>query len=124
MSSQNLSQSEFAEYDPKTMGTPGKLTKQDLTPGTSEAPDWDTHYGKAFRWAHIPRENFLGTDEEYAQGPNIGLVANFGPDFHDWKDASDHPDIQEWKNNWKEKWKTIPQYKQNQILAVIKHQAG
>jgi hypothetical protein len=109
-----------AEYDPETMGAPGKLTPESLTPGDSEAPDWDTHYNKSFRWGHIPRENFLGTDEEYKKGPHIGLVANFGPDFHDWKDAHDTPEVQEWKTNWKEKWKTIPAYKQNQILAAVK----
>lgn len=111
-------------YNPDSMGIPGYLTEDLLAPGNSEAPDWESHYGKTFRWCYVPRENFLGSDEEYEQGPQIGLVANLGSDFYDWEDAESHPYIQEWKNDWVTLWKTIPAYKQNQIMAAIERVRG
>ena len=107
---------QFAEYNPETMD----WTKNEdlLTPGDSEAPDWDEHYNKSFRWGYIPKENWTGPEEDWDKG-QAGLVANFGDDFTEWDDAIDHPQVQEWKNDWAERWKTIPAYKQNQILAAV-----
>ena len=111
---------QFPKYDAKTMGSVGNLTEEHMTPGNSEAPDWDKHYGTSFRWGYVPDENWIGP-KDAPKTDRVGLVANLTPDFHKWEDAQDHPVIQEWKKNWKEKWKTIPSYKQNQILAAINH---
>jgi hypothetical protein len=105
-----------AKYTPETMDW--TVNKDLLKPGNSEAPDWDEHYNKSFRWGHVPKENWTGPEDEWHEG-QVGLVANFGDDFTAWKDAHDHPAVQEWKQNWAEKWKTIPAYKQNQILAAV-----
>ena len=118
----NLSQQQrLVTFNPRTMGSyPNPLSKHMLTPNASEAPDWDTHYGKAFKWGYVPKENqILGKGEKH--DPNqIGLIAPISPSFYQWKDASDHPDVQKMKANWSEHWKTIPRYKQNQINASVR----
>jgi hypothetical protein len=110
------------------MGTPGQLTESQMSPGRLPTPDWDSNYGKNFKWGHIPRENYLGTDEDYAKdrasGGAIGLSARVGTeDWDSWEDASSTPAVQKIKNNWPSFWEKMPSYKQEQIWAAIKHKS-
>ena len=83
-------------WNPKTMGQSGKpMSKKLMAPGKSEAPDWDKHYGKAFKWSFVPKEN-SSAGAEY-KPDQIGLIAPISPDFHKWKDASGDPRVQKMK---------------------------
>lgn len=107
----NLSSAQFKAH------TMGVTSPEMMKPGTAPAPDWDTHYGKSFKWGYVPKENSL--DPNY-KPDQLGLIANVTPDFHKWKDASSDPRVQEMKKTWASDWSKIPRYKQNQITAAIK----
>ena len=104
----------LVQFKPHTMN----ITNPNmLKPGTAPAPDWDSHYGKSFKWGFVPKENSL---EKNPRADQIGLIAPISPDFHKWKDASADPRVKEMKSNWETTWSKIPRYKQNQITASMK----
>jgi hypothetical protein len=106
----------FVNYKPKTM-TPHN--PQMMKPGSAPTPDWDTHYGKTFKWGYVPKGNQILAKGQKHDPNQIGLIAPISPDFHKWKDASNDPRVQEMKSNWENTWKSIPRYKQNQITASM-----
>ena len=109
----NLNPKQFVSYKPRTMN----ITNPNmLKPGDAPAPDWNAHYGKAFKWGFVPKENSLDKNPKSDQ---IGLIAPISPDFHKWKDASADPRVQGMKEDWKNVWAKIPRYKQNQITASV-----
>jgi hypothetical protein len=90
-----------------------------MKPGTAPAPDWDTHYGSAFKWGYVPKGNQIRAKGQKHDPNQIGLIAPISPDFYKWKDASSDPRVQGMKENWSKTWSTIPRYKQNQITASV-----
>lgn len=104
----------LTQFKPHTMNITGPNM---LKPGTAPAPEWDKHYGTAFKWGFVPKENSLDKNPKSDQ---IGLIAPISPDFHKWQDASADPRVKEMKNNWGKTWSNIPRYKQNQITASMK----
>jgi hypothetical protein len=95
---------------PKTMAHSG-----------ADAPDWDTHYGKAFKLVNTPEgaaTNIKGKSIATKPG-TLSLVTPFnGDSFHSWPEASDEAKSN-FKNNWSNVWNQTGGYKQKQVLGSI-----
>jgi len=86
--------------------------------------NWDQHYGKTFKWGYVPEGRWTGPAET-PKSERIGLIAKHSAaDWDDWEDAIDHPSVQEWKNNWKSRWDTLPKYKKDQLLDSASKEKG
>ena len=87
------------------------------------APDWDTHYGKAFKLVQTPvgAATDVKTGKSIKTAPGtISLVTPYnGDSFHSWPEASDEAKSN-FKSNWKGVWDSSGGYKQRQILGAIK----
>jgi hypothetical protein len=94
---------------PETMGHSG-----------AEAPDWDTHYGKAFKLVSTPEgaaTDVHGNSIKTEPG-TISLVTPFnGDSFHSWPEASDEAKSN-FKKNWGNIWNQTGGYKQRQVLGL------
>jgi hypothetical protein len=88
-----------------------------------EAPDWDKHYGKAFKLVQTPdgsaTDSKTGKSIKTAPG-TLSLVTPYNGDaFHAWPEASDEAKSN-FKNNWKGIWDSTGGYKQRQVLGAMK----
>ena len=86
----------------------------------ADAPDWDTHYGKAFKLVTTPEG--AATDlsgKSIATKPGtLSLVTPYnGDSFHSWPEASEEAKTN-FKSNWKNIWDSTGGYKQRQILGA------
>jgi len=81
----------------------------------ADAPDWDTHYGKAFRFAKTPKSAVEG-------GAKPGAVSLVTPhNAEAWTDWESIPEEQaaKFKENWHKMWRATVGYKQRQILSSM-----
>jgi len=89
----------------------------------AEAPDWDTHYGKAFKLVQTPvgAASDISTGKPIKTAPGtLSLVTPYnGDSFHSWPEASDEAKSN-FKTNWKNVWNSSGGYKQRQVLGSIK----
>ena len=88
----------------------------------ADAPDWDTHYGKAFKLVQTP----IGAATDIKTGKSIktqpgtlSLVTPYNNDSFNWPEASDEAKSN-FKSNWKSIWDSTGGYKQRQVLGGIK----
>ena len=87
----------------------------------SEAPDWDTHYGKAFRLVKTPEgaATDIKTGKSIKTAPGtLSLVTPYNKDSFDWPEADDEAK-KNFKTNWKSIWDSSGGYKQRQVLGSI-----
>lgn len=95
---------------PKTMAHTGKT-----------APDWDTHYGKAFRLAETPKGAATVNGSVVDSKPGtVSLVTPYNGDaWKSWPEASDETKSN-FKSNWSNIWDSSGGYKQRQVLGAMK----
>lgn len=93
-----------------------------MAPTGASAPDWDTHYGKAFKLVQTP--SGAATDSKTGKPVNsapgtVSLVTPYNGDaFNSWTEASD--DVKNnFKSNWNSIWGSTGGYKQRQILGAM-----
>ena len=83
--------------------------------------DWDTHHGKAFRWAVTPEEARRDTSGNSikSDGPTYSLVTpENNKAWTDWEPAPDHV-VANMKKNWPQISKQLADYKRDQIVRSI-----
>jgi len=85
-----------------------------------KAPDWDTNYGKSFRFAETPKgaATVAGKPVETAPG-TVSLVTPYnGDSWSSWPEASEET-RNNFKSNWGNIWDSSGGYKQKQVLGAI-----
>jgi len=86
------------------------------------APDWDTHYGKAFKIVQTPSGSATDskTGSPIASAPGtVSLVTPYnGDSFNSWPEASEEVK-NNFKSNWNSIWDSSGGYKQRQVLGAI-----
>lgn len=88
--------------------------------------DWDTHHGKAFRWAVTPEEarRDASGNPIKSDGPTYSLVTpENNAAWTDWKPAPDDY-VANMKKNWPQISKQLADYKRDQIVRSINSGAG
>ena len=101
----------------------GKQFPEEFTasPGTMQstgeaAPDWNKHYGKAFRFAKTPANAVTGG----AAPGTISLVTPENCDAWDSWDSVDENHLSTLQGKWNSMWENAGGYKQRQVLANLK----
>lgn len=101
--------------------TPDMQASKETMKHTGEkAPDWDTHYGTAFRFAETPKGAATVNGKAVNASPGtVSLVTPYNGDaWKSWPEASNEAKTN-FKSNWGSMWDTAGGYKQRQILGAI-----
>jgi len=104
-----------AERGPQFLYPSMTASPETMADTGADTPDWDTHYGKAFRFAVTPE----GAVEGGAKPGTVSLVTPHNKDA--WTDWEPIPEkhAAKFKKNWNKMWRSTGGYKQRQVLSSM-----
>ena len=118
--------SDFSSASLAHMSSNMKASPLTMQSTGAKAPNWDKHYGKAFKLVKTPpgaRTNLNGKTLGDEEG-TVSLVTPMNGDaWNKWEEA-DSGTKNNFKKNWGSIWSNTGGYKQRQVLHHITPDAG